>query len=180
MARTAFGCSLILLLALQASATADGPGTYYVSAPKTNEHLGPSAATIVTNTIYRQQRVDVFEVDDGWARVSKYYDGEVEGVTGRVARWVLAEHLDRKQPGDLAQPKVRRDPRIEGIPKVGENGLTEQDVRILYQGAEHFLQTGRCARVEFGDKSLSKKDTYYVYCGGPGNIFFTRAELPHS
>jgi hypothetical protein len=170
----------MLLLAGEASATAEGPGTYYVSAPKTNEHLGPSAATIVTNTIYRQQRVDVFEVRDGWARVSKFYDGAVEGVSGRVARWVLAEHLDRKSPADLPQPKLGNDPRIQGLPKVGENGLTERDVRVLYSGARHFLKTGKCSRVEFGDKSLGRENTYYINCGGPQNLFFTPADVPSS
>lgn len=180
MVRIAVAFSLALLISAHAFAAAEGRGSYYVTADQTNEHLGPSAATSVTNTIYRQQRVDVFEVRGGWARVSDYYDGGVEGVSGQVARWVPAEHLDRARPADLAQPDLGNDPRIQGLPKVGENGLTEEDVRILHRGARYFLESGQCKRVELGDKSLSRQNTYYINCGEPRNRFFTPADLPRS
>lgn len=62
------------------------------------------------------------------------------------------------------------------IPKVGEDGLSEQDVRILYKGAIKLLDEGRCTRVEFGDKSISKANTYYLNCGG-SNIFFKSGDV---
>jgi hypothetical protein len=171
---------LLVVSALVLMGAADAPGVYYVTVGQTDERLAPSPSSQSTNRIYRQQKVDVFEVRDGWARVSKYYDGSVEGVSGEVARWVLAVHLGKQRPADLPQPKVDRDPRIaeSAIGKVGEDGLTEQDVRILYRGAQHFLDTGRCSRVEMADKSVSKPNTYYVNCGEPQNIFFTAADLP--
>ena len=123
----------------------------------------------ITNRLYRQNRVDVLEVRNDWARISKYYNGRVEGLSGNVARWISANHLSKQQPADLAQPKLRPDSRINGIPKVGESGLTEKDVLILNRGATHFLHSGRCKRIEYGDKSVSKPNTYYVNCGGPRN-----------
>lgn len=179
MTRATLAIVLSLLTAGDALAAAEGQGAHYVSADQTNEHLGPSAATAVTNTLYRQQRVDVLEVRGGWARVSDYYDRAVEGVAGQVARWVPAVHLDLARPADLAQPDLGSDPRIQGLPKVGENGLTEQDVRILHRGARYFLESGQCQRIELGDKSLSRQNTYYVNCGEPRNRFFTPADLPH-
>lgn len=59
---------------------------------------------------------------------------------------------------------------------VGEGGLTEKDVEILNQGALKFLNSGKCTKVEFGDKSTSKPNTYYINCGGP-NILFKPSEL---
>jgi hypothetical protein len=49
------------------------------------------------------------------------------------------------------------DPRIEGIPKVGQHGNTERDVLILWKGASMMLKTGRCSRVEYGDGSTTRR-----------------------
>jgi hypothetical protein len=172
--------TLVLLAALTLLGAADAPGVYYVTTDRTDERLAPSPSARSTNGIYRQQKVDVFEVRNGWARVSKFYDGSVEGVSGEVARWVLAAHLGKQRPADLPQPKIDRDPRIakDAIGGVGDFGMTEADVRILYRGAKHFLDTGRCKRVELGMKSGSKPNTYFLNCGEPQNVFFTPADLP--
>ncbi len=153
-------------------------GSYYVTAPTLNVRLAPNGNAKITNRLYRQNQVDVLEMRNGWARISKYYDGHVENLSGSVARWVSVNHLSRKRPADLAQPKLQRDSRISGIPKVGESGLTEKDVVILHRGAKHFLDSGRCKRIEYGDKSVSKPNTYYVNCGGPRNHFFKPSDLP--
>ena len=171
--------SAICLLAPSVGfAEATGSGSYYVTAPTLNVRLAPNRNAKITNRLYRQNRVDVVELRNGWARISKYYDGRVEGLSGNVARWVAANHLSGQRPGDQAQPNLRRDPRISGIPKVGSGGLTENDVIILHRGAKHFIDSGRCARIEYGDKSTSKANTYYVNCGGPRNHFFKPSDLP--
>ncbi len=160
-------------------AQATKPGTYYVRESVLEERLAPSSTGAITNRIYLRQKIEVFELKQGWARVSKYYDGAVEGKTGQVARWVSANGLSAVQPKELAQPKLPTDPRIakDAIPKVGEGGLTEQDVQTLYNGALKFLNSGKCSGVEFADKSTSKANTYYVNCGGPANLFFTPDDL---
>ena len=158
-------------------ADASTPGSYYVTAGTLNVRLAPSPKAKTTNKLYRQQRVDVFELKNGWARVSKFYDGRVESLRGQVARWVSAKHLSTNRPADLAQPKLKEDSRITGLPTVGEHGLTERDVRILHRGAKHFVDSGKCQKVEYGDKSTSKRNTYYVNCGEPRNRFFTPASI---
>lgn len=154
------------------------PGTYYVTESVLEEHLAPSTTGSVTNRIYRRQKVEVFEVKSGWARVSKYYDGAVERKSGQVARWVLAKGLSSSQPAELPQPTPPSDTRIakDAFPKVGQSGLTEQDVQLLYKGALKHLNSGKCQRVDYGDKSTSKVNTYYINCGGP-NILFTAADV---
>lgn len=154
------------------------PGPYYVAAAEVDVFLAPSASALVTNRLHRRDRVDVFEVSDGWARISKYYDGRIEGLSGSVARWVSVHQLSKERPADEPQPKLPHDPRISGMPEVGRHGITEEDFRILYRGAKHFLETGRCDRIEWADKSVHKPGTYFVNCGRPGNLHFRPSDLP--
>ena len=119
----------------QASHDPSSSTTLYASASALNVRLAPRADGELTNRIYRQSSVQVYEHRDGWARISKYYDGDVEGLSGQVARWVSASYLSKKRPADLPQPKLKSDPRIEGLPHVGMFGLTEKDVTILHRAA---------------------------------------------
>jgi uncharacterized protein YgiM (DUF1202 family) len=168
----------LLLFSVTAFAKATKSGTYYVKENVLEERLAPSAKGRITNRIYRSQKVEVFEIKNAWARVSKYYDGAVEGKSGQVARWVLASGLSSSQAAKIQKPNFSSDPRIakDAFPKVGENGLTERDVRILYKGALKYLNSGKCSYVEYGDKSTSKPNTYYINCSGR-NIFFKAADV---
>lgn len=80
---------VLLVASASAYAQATKPGTYFVKEAVLQVRLGPSATAPVTNRIYRGQKVEVFEVKSGWVRVSKFYDGFVEGQSGKVARWFL-------------------------------------------------------------------------------------------
>ena len=73
---------LLLITSITAYAQATRPGTYFVKEAVLEERLGPNATAPVTNRIYRGQKVEVFEVKSGWVRVSKFYDGFVEGQSG--------------------------------------------------------------------------------------------------
>ncbi len=172
--------ALVLLSAasVAASAQATKPGTYYVSVPVLDERLAPSSQGTSTNKIYIRQKVEVLEIKGDWARVSKYYDGKVEGKAGEVARWVQASGLSQQRPSEPRQPAPQTVPRIakDAIPKVGQGGLSQKDVQILYKGALKFLNSGQCSRVELGDKSTSRPNTYYINCGG-ANLFFTPSDL---
>ena len=157
--------------------TQDLPGSYYVTGMKSHVHLGPDASAKVTNTLYRQQRVEVFEMHGEWARITRYYDGAGEGIYGSVARWVLFNDLETERPDDLPQPSFPDNPRIE-LPKVGDNDLSETDVRILYAAALYYLESGKLKRIEWGDKSLHKPGYYYL-SSGPKNHFFRPRDIPN-
>ena len=155
------------------------PGTYYVDASTLNVRIGPSTDSPVTNKLYRGNKVDVLEFSDGWARISKFYDGSLEGVSGQVARWVSADFLSGSKPEENAQSAdMPKDSRIVFLPKAGQDGLNEREAQILYKGAIHFLDSGQCERVEYGSKSANRVNTYFIYCGGASNIFFTPADIP--
>ncbi len=73
-------------------------GSYYVTSETLDVRLAPDNDSRITNTLYERQKVDVLEVNNEWGRISKYYNGSVEGMNGMVARWVLMEDLDSARP----------------------------------------------------------------------------------
>ena len=168
---------ILLLAAFSVYAEAASSTAYYVTADTLNVRLAPKPNARITNKLYRQQKIYVYEIKNGWARISEYYDGGVEGVSGKVARWVSAKYLSATRPADKSQPKFSDDPRIKGMPKVGQYGLIKRDVQVLYAAAKHFIQTGKCSHIEYGDKSTSKPNTYYLNCGGE-NHFFKPSDIP--
>ena len=158
---------------------ATSPESYYVTSQSLNVRLAPNGTAPVTNKLYRQQQVEVFELKGNWARISKYYDGRVEGIPKQVGRWVFLPHLSKIRPEDMSQPLVVSNSGIKknAIPKAGQDGITDGDVQIMYRAANHYLKSGRCNNVEYADKSLSKANTYYLNCGGP-NLFFKPSDIP--
>jgi hypothetical protein len=148
------------------------PGEYYVTAPVTEERLSPSLDGKVVNRIYLQQKVTVYRIAGEWALVTE---------PGWQPRWVICEHLSRATPelptAQLVAQELQ-DPRIErgALPQVGEFGLTQEDIHILWKGANLMLKQGRCTRVVSGDKSTSKPNTYYV-SDGPRNYYFTANDV---
>jgi|TARA_R100001440_G_scaffold74262_1_gene99594 uncharacterized protein YgiM (DUF1202 family) len=76
-------------------------GNYTIKVNNTRVRLEPSYKGKITNTLHKGTKVYVYEFKSGWARVSKWYSGSVEGVvgdqmTGLVARWVPARLVSRK------------------------------------------------------------------------------------
>lgn len=134
----------------------------------------------MTNKLYERQQVEVLELLDGWARISREYDGAVEGLPGRsVARWVPARHLSIKRPAELVQPMPApdlSDPRIEYLPKAGDNGLKEAEVTLLRRYSLSLLRSGACAVIDDGDKSVGQPGTYWVHCKGETRNRFFRAD----
>jgi hypothetical protein len=162
---------LLLVPFTLSRAQARSIGTHFVTVPVLEERSTPNGP--VVNRIYQGQKVDVTDLRAGWARV-----------TGRryEARWVRASALSvnrPKEPAQRGQPADVKDPRIakDAIPRVGEGGLTQRDVDLLWRGAAHMLKTKRCSEIAYAGKSTSRPGMYYVNCGGPRNIFFTRADI---
>ena len=159
----------------------------YVASDVLNERLCPGTDCPSTNKVYRGQKLEVFERKDGWARVSKYYDSTRERIefpqvtSPTVARWVAEQYLSADAPEPLPQPvgdAFPADPRIQGIPAVGEYGLKERDVSMLRRYAAQLIASGECSGVEYGDRSVSKAGVYYVQCAGEQeNRFFTASDV---
>lgn len=155
---------------------------YYVKNISVKVRLSPDSNGKITNTIYRRQAVDVMELQNGWARVSDYYDGQIEGKSGNLARWIPYNSLAKKRPQKLKLRKfmVEKPHRIDGIPKVGQHGLTERDVQILYAAAKYYLETGKASQIVYGDKSVKRPGIYYLNFNNTNeNHFFSPEDIPN-
>ena len=81
------------------------PKTYYVTANTLSVRLAPNRDAQKTNTLHKREKVEVFEEVNGWSRISDYYSGEIEGVSGEVARWVSSAYLSLERPQN-SKPKI--------------------------------------------------------------------------
>ena len=73
-------------------------GIAYVTANRLNVRLAPDPSGKITIVLDLGEKVNVLEVQGDWARISHYYDGSTEGLSGGVARWVAAEYLSDSRP----------------------------------------------------------------------------------
>jgi hypothetical protein len=149
-----------------------GGRKYWVRVDTLAEYDAPATGKIV-NRVYYGQAMTVYSTQGSWGRVTE---------PQFTARWVLLAGLAESKPPEKKQrpvPASNRDPRIakDAIPKVGENGLSQRDVDLLWKGANYMLKTGRCSKIEYADKSTSRTNTYYVNCGGASNVFFTPSDI---
>jgi len=175
--------TLTLLIAVCAASTAFAqamsPGAYVVSADTLNIRLAANTSAQIKGKLYRGQEVEVLEVSNGWARISRYYDGASEGLSGDVARWVFATHLS---PRPITQPPAK--PRVEIKVDVNSpvyQAIESSDDLTLHQGifvqvSEELVNAGECKLSDFRDiggwwRSAAHKPepVYYTYCGGASN-----------
>jgi hypothetical protein len=157
-----------LLLCSPAFAAATKPGDHYVTVDQTDERIGPSAKAKSTNTLFKRQKVTVLELEGGWARVSEYYDGTVEGVKGRVARWVAASVLSPQMP---AEDKVPGGGSALGQALKDSDNFARHHAAFM-KGSQSLIDSGRCKVQDFKDNGGWSKSTnhagevYFAYCGG--------------
>lgn len=168
-----------LMLSGHVLAEAVSAGEYYVAANRLSVRLGPSTAATITNTLNRKQKVEVYEVKNGWARVSKYYNGAVEGKSEKVARWVSAQYLSSSKPEDNFSSNTPL-----------ENAIKGSDNYSLYREnfiklSKELIDQGRCSVADYKEmggwiRSSNHKPQpiYFTYCGGfsKGNKVYINAE----
>jgi len=179
MTRATLTLLIAVCAASSAFAQARSPGEYVVSADTLNIRLAANTNAKVKGKLYQGQQIEVLEVSNGWARISHYYDGATEGLSGDVARWVFATHLS-----PIAPPPVPAKPRVEI--KVDVNSPVYQAIEssddlalhqgIFVQASEELVKAGQCKLSDFRDiggwwRSAAHKPepVYYTYCGGASN-----------
>lgn len=139
--------------------------TRFVSVEATEERTTPGGS--VVNRLYRGQRVEITAREGEWVRVTPL---------NLEARWVRAADLSTSRPEASAQPVLPvalADPRIQGIPAVGEDGAKERDVIAMRTAAAALIQQRRCSGVEIAGMSTRVDGVYYLACTGERqNRFF--------
>lgn len=159
----AFGLALLLLAAAPAPAAL--AEAFKVDASALNVRDAPKNGRVV-GKLNEGEVVEVQEITDGWARLS---------AEGEKPRWVSANYL---LPTTKPTAPSKDDPRIASaaIPEPGQYGLSEADVKLLRAGATKLLDDGRCQKVVYTAKSLTKDDTYFFNCGDQ-SYFLTPQEI---
>jgi len=189
--------TLTLLLAIFAVSTAfaavKSPGDFVVTAGTLNVRLAPNTAGKSKRKLYRGQVVEVLEVKDGWARISRYYNGASEGLSGNVAHWVFATHLSAKPSVEDLPAKPSAKPAAEVLPAQpppGEKIIVSASILDAIKASDDLpkyestfawvsaklVDTGTCKVSDFRDiggwwRSAGHKPrpVYYTYCGGGSN-----------
>ncbi len=193
---------LMLAIATVAASPTEAQDKVWVTADTVNRRSCPDTACPIVGRLYFREAAEALERHGNWVRVSKYYvdpgcafSGRADYVRegdrscsqhhgyradGAFAEWIHADFLSAVRPKPKPQPKFTAelmDPRIQGIPEVGEGGNTERDILILRKGALKLLKSGRCSLIEYGDRSTNRQGYYFVYCGSSQNIYFTAADV---
>ena len=161
--------SLLLLLVsgFLIFASALSVGKNYVVSDSTDERLEPAPKSNKTNTIYKGQAVEVYEIKNGWARVSEYYNGKYEGKSKSVARWVLAKDLSAKK----ATEKVVVINSAVAKSIKGSDDFSKYSKKMI-EVSENLVKSGQCSIKDFEDmggwmRSTNRgKGVYFTYCGG--------------
>ncbi|WP_431023957.1 hypothetical protein [Halomonas sp. H5] len=159
---------------------------YWVTSDRLNRRTCPSASCGVVGRLMFREATNVYEVRDGWARVSEPYNAACESGESRFveegnsecssgngiideyfSEWVSISYLSRVRPADPAADAAGMEELVAG----------SDDYR-LYKGvfvnsARRLIQDGRCTEQDFEDlggwvNSMSHRDSpvYFVYCGG--------------
>lgn len=171
MTKVLITLSLLLCVVSSAFAEATAPGRYVVTATTLNVRLAADTSGKLVGKLNQANKVEVLEVRDGWARISEYYDGETEGLSGRVAKWVFAAHLASKIP---PRNKVRVNSAVFEAISASED--LEQHRDTFAQASQRLINSGQCKLSDFRDiggwwrsASHNPEPVYYTYCGGAGN-----------
>ncbi len=163
---------IILVVFFTAStsyAAATSPGNYYVTSEKLNVRLAANKKGKTTNTLYKRQKVEVFEVKDGWARISRYYGGAVEGASGSVARWVFAKYLSTTPPTEEKTKNINS-PVARAVKSSDDFSKYKS---IFISASEKLINSGKCRLGDFKEMggwmrstNHKPKPVYFTYCGG--------------
>ena len=171
VSRVAVAMLIAISTASTAFAEARSPGGFVVSADSLNVRQAANQTGKVTGKLYQQEKVEVFEVKNGWARISEYYDEKVNGIPTKVARWVSASHLSAPRP--TGKKATANSPIVNAI-KSSDDLAMHQD--FFVRVSEELIHSGECKLSDFEDiggwwRSVDHKPrpVYYTYCGGSIN-----------
>ncbi|ELB2105052.1 SH3 domain-containing protein [Vibrio parahaemolyticus] len=143
----------------------------YVIADALNVRLEPSQTGKITNTLYRGQKVAVLEISSGWARISLFYDGDIERVSGKVARWVSYSYLSSNKPSRRAKSSSRLQSALsssDDYSKYKDVFLDKSQVLIKmgYCNVGDFEKVGGWVR----SVNYKPRRVYFTYCGTQSHV----------
>lgn len=140
------------------------PGEYYVTSSSLNVRREPSSKGRISTVLDIGTKVDVLEVQSGWARISEY----IEFVDGNLAQWVSTEFLADEVPSNMAQV---RSGRLEIKIKHSDDFMDHRGVFMSV--SQQLIDSGQCSDDDFSQTKgwlastvFADRSVYYTYCGG--------------
>lgn len=139
-------------------------GEYYVTSSRLNVRREPGTNAPISRVLDIGDKVNVLESNQGWARISEYY----EFGDGNFAQWVSEQFLSSSIPENLA---TVRSGRLEIAIKHSDNFVTHRN--LFLKVSQALIDDGVCSNGDFKEmrgwlKSVDyqPRDVYYTYCGG--------------
>ena len=168
---------LFILTATTLFANVQAKGRYYVNTKTLKVRMAPSTKARHSYSIYKNQKVRVYEVKDNWARISRYKTTTIKGKFTKAAKWVFGKYLtptkvrkkkNRKKSSTKKRSSYKKNTKltqaISGSDNYKKHSKTFQSV------SQKLLKEGRCKLSDFrktrGWIELSRDDLYFTYCGG--------------
>ena len=137
-----------------------------VTVDRLNVRLSPNQHGKVTNKLDRGQILQILEFKGNYARISRYYDGEIEGLKGRVARWVAKKYLAKT----CQKPK-----KVTPASRLEKALVNSDDYRkhksIFINSAKKLISSKICSYYDLQynggwTRSVNYKyGMYFTYCG---------------
>lgn len=140
----------------------------YVIGEGLNVRLAPTPSAKITNVLPRGKKVKVFEIRFGWARVSPFYSGGLEGVDGEVARWVSYQYLSTIKPKTVKFGK--HSTRL--LAALSSSDDFRQYKSIFIEKSKELIHLGRCKVEDFEETGGWVRSVNYK----PQRIYFTYCE----
>lgn len=174
------------------AAVADGGAfeQYWTTAERLDRRTCAARSCGVVGQLMFRESAHVYEIADGWARITNPYDGscgsgrseyvdrgtaacsETNGfVDGKFAEWVELNGLSTDRPADPAQSAAADETLV------AQSDDFARHRRAFATAAAQLISDGRCTRADFEEmggwmKSVNQyrdQPVYFTYCGGMSN-----------
>lgn len=159
-------------------------GTYYVKADVLKVRNGPSTNYIHSYSIYNNYKVRVFEIKDGWARISRYKTTTSNGKFVKAAKWTFAKYLTKSDAKTQIKSKkkkksIKKSSKATKTKKVNNTALIEaispsdnydKHAPLFLSASKKLIEEKRCKIYDFkrmrGWVESTPINRYFTYCGG--------------
>jgi hypothetical protein len=163
MTRTILAVFIAVFTTSSVFAEATYQGNFVVSADTLNVRQAANTVGKIADRLHRDEKIEVFEVKDGWARISEYFSVDKQGQSANVARWVFATHLSPVLP---AQGRMDEGDTIVAAMMSSEDLTRSQDIAAADQPVQRIDTHSPIALAIKASEDLAKYMGTFVSVSG--------------
>ena len=163
MTRTILAVFIAVFITFPVFAEATYPGVYVVSADTLNVRQAANTVGKIADRLHRNEKIEVYEVKDGWARISEYFSVDKQGQSVNIARWVHATHLSPVFP---AEDRVDEGDTIVAAMDSSDNLTKARDTAAADQSAQRMDANSPIALAIKASEDLAKYMGTFVSVSG--------------